>query len=35
MAQQRKKELELYKLFAKDNGFAQAFSDAMKRMAGL
>ncbi|MCF6313694.1 MAG: DEAD/DEAH box helicase family protein [Verrucomicrobiales bacterium] len=32
MAQQRKQELELYKLFAKDEGFNRAFFDTMKRM---
>ncbi|SMO77689.1 type I restriction enzyme, R subunit [Saccharicrinis carchari] len=32
MSQQRKKELELYKLYAKDESFYQAFFDTMKRM---
>jgi type I restriction enzyme R subunit len=32
MSQQRKKELELYKLYAKDHSFNQAFFDTMKRM---
>ena len=32
MGQQRKKELELYKLFAKDDSFYQAFYDTMKKM---
>jgi type I restriction enzyme R subunit len=32
MGQQRKKELELYKLYAKDESFYQAFFDTMKRM---
>jgi type I restriction enzyme R subunit len=32
MSQQRKKELELYKLYAKDDSFYQAFFDTMKRM---
>jgi type I restriction enzyme R subunit len=32
MGQQRKKELELYKLYAKDDSFYQAFFDTMKRM---
>lgn len=32
MGQQRKKELELYKLFAKDESFYQALFDTMKRM---
>jgi type I restriction enzyme R subunit len=30
--QQRKQELELYKLTAKDESFYQAFFDTMKRM---
>jgi type I restriction enzyme R subunit len=33
MAQQRRKELELYKLYAKDEAFQQAIFDTMKRMA--
>lgn len=32
MAQQRRKELELYKLYAKDEAFKQAFFDTVKRM---
>lgn len=32
MGQQRRKELELYKLYAKDESFYQAFLDTMKRM---
>jgi len=32
MGQQRKKELELYKLYAKDESFYQALYDTMKRM---
>lgn len=32
MSQQRKQELELYKLYAKDESFYQAFFDTMKRM---
>ena len=32
MGQQRKKELELYKLYAKDDSFYRAFFDTMKRM---
>ena len=32
MAQQRKNELELYKLYAKDESFYQAFLDTMKRI---
>lgn len=32
MGQQRKKELELYKLFAKDESFYQALFDTMKRI---
>jgi len=32
MAQQRRKELELYKLYAKDDAFKQAFFDTVKRM---
>lgn len=32
MGQQRKKELELYKLYAKDEAFYQALFDTMKRM---
>ena len=32
MRRQRKKELDLYKLYAKDDSFYQAFFDTMKRM---
>ena len=32
MRDHRKKELELYKLYAKDNSFHQAFYDTMKRV---
>ncbi|WP_431158141.1 type I restriction endonuclease subunit R [Winogradskyella poriferorum] len=32
MREQRKKELDLYKLYAKDDSFYQAFFDTMKRM---
>lgn len=32
MGQQRKKELELYKLYAKDEAFCQALYDTMKRI---
>ena len=32
MSQQRKKELDLYKLYAKDDSFYQAFFDTMKRL---
>lgn len=32
MSQQRKQELELYKLYAKDEAFKKAFFDTMKRM---
>ncbi|UJP64806.1 type I restriction endonuclease subunit R [Mongoliitalea daihaiensis] len=35
MGQQRKRELELYKLYAKDESFYQAFFDTMKRMVEL
>jgi type I restriction enzyme R subunit len=35
MGQQRKKELELYKLFAKDESFYQALFDTMKRMTNF
>ena len=33
MSQQRRQELELYKLYAKDDAFRQAFFDTMLRMA--
>ncbi|MFW5804572.1 MAG: hypothetical protein ACOCWG_05020 [bacterium] len=32
MSQQRKKELELYKLYAKDESIYGAFFDTMKRL---
>ncbi len=32
LAKQRKQELELYKLHAKDDSFQQAFFDTMKRL---
>ncbi|MCS5488880.1 hypothetical protein [Algoriphagus limi] len=32
MSQQRKKELDLYRLYAKDESFYRAFFDTMKRM---
>ncbi|MDD3148278.1 MAG: hypothetical protein PHD82_13330 [Candidatus Riflebacteria bacterium] len=32
MAKQRKKERDLYKLYAKDEAFYQAFFDTMKRL---
>jgi len=35
MSQQRKKELDLYRLYAKDDAFYQAFFDTMKRMISL
>ena len=34
MSKQRRNELELYKLYAKDETFYRAFSDTMKRMVG-
>ena len=34
MGQQRRKELELYKLYAKDDSFYQALFDTMKRLVG-
>lgn len=34
MSQQRRNELDLYKLYAKDAAFYQAFFDTMKRMVG-
>lgn len=34
MRKQRKNELDLYKLFAQDESFKQAFFDTMKRMVG-
>jgi type I restriction enzyme, R subunit len=35
MSRQRKNELDLYRLYAQDHGFKQAFVDAMKRMTGI
>lgn len=35
MSKQRKTELDLYRLYAKDDGFKQAFFDTMKRMSGV
>ncbi|WP_316783818.1 type I restriction endonuclease subunit R [Pedobacter frigiditerrae] len=35
MAQQRKNELDLYRLYAKDDAFHQAFFDTMKRMVNV
>jgi type I restriction enzyme R subunit len=35
MRKQRKQELELYKLYAKDDAFYRAFFDTMKRMTNL
>lgn len=35
MAKQRRNELELYRLIAKDDSFKQAFLDTIKRMSGL
>lgn len=35
MSQQRKQELNLYRLYAKDSAFYQAFFDTMKRMANV
>lgn len=35
MRKQRKQELELYKLYAKDESFYQAFFDTMKRMVSV
>jgi type I restriction enzyme, R subunit len=35
MSRQRKTELDLYRLYAQDNAFKQAFSDTMKRMTGV
>jgi type I restriction enzyme R subunit len=34
MGQQRRKELELYKLYVKDESFYQALFDTMKRLVG-
>ena len=34
MAKQRRQDIELYKLFAKDEGFSTAFLGAMRRMVG-
>lgn len=35
MSKQRKQELDLYRLYAKDESFYQAFFDTMKRMANV
>lgn len=35
MSKQRKQELDLYRLYAKDDAFYQAFFDTMKRMANV
>ncbi|MDP4271792.1 MAG: type I restriction endonuclease subunit R, partial [Bacteroidota bacterium] len=35
MSKQRKNELDLYRLYAQDSAFKQAFIDTMKRMVGL
>ncbi|MDO6803044.1 DEAD/DEAH box helicase family protein [Wenyingzhuangia sp. 1_MG-2023] len=35
MSKQRKQELDLYRLYAKDDSFYQAFFDTMKRMSGM
>jgi type I restriction enzyme R subunit len=35
MSKQRKQELDLYRLYAKDDAFYQAFFDTMKRMASV
>lgn len=35
MSKQRKKELDLYRLYAKDDAFKTAFFDTMKRMASV
>lgn len=35
MSRQRKNELDLYRLYAKDEAFYQAFLDTMKRMSGF
>jgi len=35
MSKQRKNELELYRMYAKDDAFYQAFLDTMKRMVGV
>lgn len=35
MSKQRKKELDLYRLYVKDDAFYQAFYDTMKRMVGV
>jgi type I restriction enzyme R subunit len=34
MSKQRKNELDLYRLYAKDEAFHQSFFDTMKRMLG-
>lgn len=35
MSKQRKQELDLYRLYAKDDAFKTAFYDTMKRMASV
>lgn len=35
MSKQRKQELDLYRLYAKDQTFYQSFFDTMKRMASV
>jgi type I restriction enzyme, R subunit len=35
MGQQRRKELELYQLYARDESFYQALFDTMKRMVDM
>jgi type I restriction enzyme R subunit len=35
MSNQRKQELDLYRLYAKDDAFYQAFFDTMKRMSNI
>jgi type I restriction enzyme R subunit len=35
MSNQRKQELDLYRLYAKDDAFKTAFFDTMKRMASV
>lgn len=35
MRKQRKNELDLYRLYAKDDAFYQAFFDTMKRMVSM
>ena len=35
MSKQRKQELDLYRLYAKDDAFKTAFFDTMKRMSSV